>query len=576
MTAAGSTVHAHKDVVAIFYASFHPTLGNVIDWYAKSMEGSALPSGLHTVDEDVIYFTHRGYPVVCVFRRRKTSAEGQRGFRLASLGLLLSPTTRPRPWRHVTALKALADEIHANAGDEDMDSLEDSLWEPARSFFKLREALDNASGWKGWEDELHDDTSTELSSDADPALHLAYLLRLLGPSSLTLYKHVLGRRRVLIYTLPPVERASLLCQAAADMCFAAQAAPDAAQPSLKAKHREGVTVLGMVTLHDLDKLQRASDEERGWIACTTDALFLERPQYYDLVIDLTTANYLKGIRPTLYISHPVPNTVPRGPSHRLSSFRFTWSDVKLWCELDRVLQLDADAEHSFHTCSPSSWSCPPPTMLQNKWSDTWRVYEDVCLMCASFWMGIRPRDWTSSSGGAVRLEGAEDFELDTAPRPRRPRNTTPRPSGMVVQRLSSSKSASPTLEEQVISERAAEPAVYTDASTTAAEGRSSEDVADWVALARRRVLTARSLLQAFDANTTFLLSRLALALPPIEERPARVALSPQMLAGFELGPLSALDARFIDWLAADYGDGCSIVVRRGWRDILGFVFGLGG
>jgi hypothetical protein len=135
---------------------------------------------------------------------------------------------------------------------------------------------------------------------------------------------------VLFYTLPPVERASLLCQAAADMCFEAQAAtPDLSQPSLRAKQREGVLVLGMVTLHDLDKIQRASDDGRGWVACTTDALFLERPQYYDLVVDLTTANYEKGSRPLLYLSRPAHNAGPRGPSHRLSGYRFAWSDVKL-------------------------------------------------------------------------------------------------------------------------------------------------------------------------------------------------------------------------------------------------------
>lgn len=52
-----------------------------------------------------------------------------------------------------------------------------------------------------------------------PTLHLPHLLRILGPSSLTLYKHVLGRRRILIYTQPPVEAACILCQVAADMCF---------------------------------------------------------------------------------------------------------------------------------------------------------------------------------------------------------------------------------------------------------------------------------------------------------------------------------------------------------------------
>ncbi|KAJ7847278.1 hypothetical protein B0H14DRAFT_2583728 [Mycena olivaceomarginata] len=39
------------------------------------------------------------------------------------------------------------------------------------------------------------------------------------PSLPTLYKHVLGRRRIFIYTLPPVEVASIFCQVAVDMAY---------------------------------------------------------------------------------------------------------------------------------------------------------------------------------------------------------------------------------------------------------------------------------------------------------------------------------------------------------------------
>jgi hypothetical protein len=54
--------------------------------------------------------------------------------------------------------------------------------------------------------QLDDDNST-----VHLTLHLPHLLHILGPSSLTLYKYVLGRHRILIYTLPPVEAASILC-----------------------------------------------------------------------------------------------------------------------------------------------------------------------------------------------------------------------------------------------------------------------------------------------------------------------------------------------------------------------------
>ena len=53
--------------------------------------------------------------------------------------------------------------------------------------------------------------------------------------------------------------------------------------------QESPRVLGMVTLNDITSLEAESATGRGWIACTTDALFMEKPQYYDLIIDLTTS-----------------------------------------------------------------------------------------------------------------------------------------------------------------------------------------------------------------------------------------------------------------------------------------------
>jgi len=120
------------------------------------------------------------------------------------------------------------------------------------------------------------------------------------------------------------------------MCFEDQTtpttedeAPGAATPQLKGKHKEGINVLGSITLHDIDMLERESRTGRGWIACTTDAVFLEKPQHYDLVIDLTSyaPDRRATARPGLQLATKEPDA--RRPTYRLSTVRFTWSDVKL-------------------------------------------------------------------------------------------------------------------------------------------------------------------------------------------------------------------------------------------------------
>lgn len=113
------------------------------------------------------------------------------------------------------------------------------------------------------------------------------------------------------------------------MCYEAQTTTEGTQ--LQGRNKDPIPVLGMVTLSDLDRLQAEAQTGRGWIACTTDAIFLEKPSYYDLLIDLTTSTPNKATRPTFHSSKPIapPPSSAKVPTYRLSTIRFAWSDVKL-------------------------------------------------------------------------------------------------------------------------------------------------------------------------------------------------------------------------------------------------------
>jgi hypothetical protein len=100
---------------------------------------------------------------------------------------------------------------------------------------------------------------------------------------------VLGRRRILVYTQPPIEPAWILCQVAADMCFDDQTALESSEgsttlrPRLKARQKQGINVLGVVTVHDIGLLERESVTGRSWIAC---AFFPSRVFACQLFLDL--------------------------------------------------------------------------------------------------------------------------------------------------------------------------------------------------------------------------------------------------------------------------------------------------
>ncbi|KAJ7812298.1 hypothetical protein B0H14DRAFT_3090505 [Mycena olivaceomarginata] len=578
-----------QDIVAIFHASFHPTQGNIIDWSLKAnedlnldnLEFSALPSGLHLVEEDVVYFTKDGQHGVCVFRRRKTVDQGHRGFRLSSLGILLAKSARPRPWRHTAALKELTTLIYSRFESSASLVPLDTDWDPARAFFHARKAtradLGGAGDWHGWSHELlerlDDDDPT-----AHPTLHLPHLLRILGPSSLTLYKHVLGRRRILIYTLPPVEAASILCQVAADMAYEHQVDYSTDGGSQRGgRCKEGISVLGMVTLNDFDRLQREGESGRGWVACTTDALFLEKPSCYDLLIDLTTSTPNKATRPTFYASRPVQPPPPRGPTHRLSVVRFSWSDIKLWNEINRILQLDSSSAHASPCClgTPSASGKPNKGNPITAWTDAWRVYEDVCVVCAGLWMGLGAwrgnslGSYSAAGGrewGAVRLEGDEDLSLASADEgastpvrsvgmgieggPQLARTTTKgtrRSSGMSWSSGKATVTGTSSGTSKLKGKAQQSTTVLDEDDADDDDGAYARDTA------RRdgQILTTLSLLQTLHAHTAFQRSALE-ALLPVSSSNAVIALTSKDMAALELGPLSGADARYLEWFASDY------------------------
>ncbi|KAF8876798.1 hypothetical protein CPB84DRAFT_1715003 [Gymnopilus junonius] len=606
-----------QDLVAIFHASFHPTKGNVIDWSLKAsddlslehLEFNVLPSGLHLVEQDVVYFTKDGQQGVCVFRRRKTTEEGHRGFRLSSLGILLARSQRPRPSRHVRALKELIDSIYSRM--EVSGILEPTAmdWEAAHAFFeerKLRRSdLGGAGDWTGWGDEL-DGVYAE-PDNSTPSLHLPHLLRILGPSSLTMYKHVLGRKRILIYTLPPVEVACILCQVAADMCFESQNEWNSTQTvtsRLKGKHKESINVLGMVTLMDLDRLEVESRTGRGWIACTTDAIFIEKPSYYDLLIDLTTSTPNKTTRPTFYSSKAIPPQPgsSRTP-HRLSVIRFAWSDVRLWNEIDRILRLDS--EDTSHNC------CGPSSELKSKsitaWTDAWQVYEDVCIICAGLWMGSwrgnSTMSYSTANGvenwGSVRLEGDDDLTVDGA----YVRNVGMGIEGRPLEGTSTSKSVrrasamswssgkATVVGSSTMNTKTRQPSATlqpTPGPSEADEHYGLEQYHTAEEESHRRsnqISTTMALLQTFHAHTLFQLSVLEELLARQSALPSSsasasgerlIALTPKDIYAFELGPLSLIDAKYLDWLAQEYaGNSVKVVMKRGWKDILAAIFGYG-
>ena len=90
-------------------------------------------------------------------------------------------------------------------------------------------------------------------------------------------------------------------------------------------------------------------------------------------------------------------------------------------------------------------------------------------------------------------------------------------------------------------------------------------------------MTTLAILQTFHAHISFQVSLLEsmLARQDLSAGPGEmgVYLTPKDILVFELGPFSGFDARYLKWLAEEYG--VKVVVKRGWKDLLSAVFGYG-
>jgi hypothetical protein len=257
----------------------------------------------------------------------------------------------------------------------------------------------------------------------------------------------------------------------------------------------------------------------------------------------------------------------------------------------------------------------------------WRLYEDVCVLCAGLWFGAWRRNslmsYSTLGGdwGGPREQGDDDLTLDGTFMRTVGQGIEGRPPSTPASPVAGSSGFSASRHKHVGIEGgrrappAAQPAMTVSASGgishTRSSGRRVSAMSGWSAATKvakelsgssssssavpkpadeddaelspedalrhasaRQIATTRALLQTFDAHTRFTLATLAGLLARDADAGA-LALTPKDIASFELGPLSALDARFVEWLVDEYAPGAGVSVKRGWRDLFGLILGMG-
>lgn len=105
-------------ISALFLIDFDVKAGYTVTWKASkpgielegTVEYKSLPSGLHTVSHDLIYFVHEQYAGLSAFVNAPVEDTASRNARMLAVGVLvpLSYGRLGRAWKHAESLKAIA------------------------------------------------------------------------------------------------------------------------------------------------------------------------------------------------------------------------------------------------------------------------------------------------------------------------------------------------------------------------------------------------------------------------------------------------------------------------------------
>ncbi|KFY33996.1 hypothetical protein V494_07149 [Pseudogymnoascus sp. VKM F-4513 (FW-928)] len=319
-------------ISALFLIRFDAKTGYALSWKRAlpgidldgGVEYKSLPSGLHTVKEDLIYFVHGKHAGLSAFISTEASEES-RNARMIAVGVLvpLSYGRLGRSWMHAENLKQLAEKLAVETpdltlleeyweshklqdgkGSAQFDSILDSPSslvfkpQPGRSIqhdghSRTRSASDGAAL-------MHPGQSLSLYH---PAWSLTTLLDTFGPLIFPIYRSALLRKRVLISCHAPVQET---CDFVYDLSVLSNIPLAVSNLISTRAPSQRLRPLFSIGVHDIPLLEEdllastqpeaadadSDDEEslgQGWIACTTDGILSTKQKLYDMLITMPLA-----------------------------------------------------------------------------------------------------------------------------------------------------------------------------------------------------------------------------------------------------------------------------------------------
>eukprot|EP00736_Rhodelphis_marinus_P003263 Rmarinus@m.29997 len=303
-----ATIEADGDdgcdnILAVFIVHFDIKKGNVVEWiYPEDfdygvLEFKAMASGFHRVDNDFVVFKLGSKFGLASFNNRSTDDASERNARMRSVGVIMPTHHGLRKYYPFLSVEAM----WSNEVPEDRSRLID-LYHSHETREKLRampspHKLKNEVGVRHRRYTVSLPTPLEIINEAGS---FATFLKYFGSSVFQLWKAVLLRKRILLYSPTPI---GVLCDRArcVTSLLSLQTSGGVTVQHRNSSNKEIIRTPGdphippsavvyqpnalyYVNVTDIDDLHNLSE----FVACTSEKIFVEKKDLYDVYVDCTT------------------------------------------------------------------------------------------------------------------------------------------------------------------------------------------------------------------------------------------------------------------------------------------------
>ncbi|KAM0338864.1 hypothetical protein ACHAPU_011181 [Fusarium lateritium] len=432
---------------ALFLIHFDVKAGYTILWKQNApgidleglVEYKSLPSGLHTVSEDLIYFVHdSAHAGLSAFINMPCDEEEARNARMIAVGVLvpLSYGRLGRAWRHAEGLKEMAAKL---AEDRKNTSILEEYW------VANREKASNGNRRLSGETPVSSPslisqpfarkTHNRNRSASDgaslippgnrlspyhPAWSLTSLLDKFGPLIFPIHRAALLRKRILISCHAPVHE---VCDFVYNLSVLSNIPLSVTDILPGSASTQRLRPLFSIGVHDIPFLmddfeaskKRRNDEDAvddesgsGWIACTTDSILAMKDTLWDMLVTLPpdySSNATERVWPVVECPRGQPIKATQRDLRRFTSLKNGLSRLEAASQIPSAVPESPEEERSARRVSMSSHVVRDP-----RYDAVEKIVEP--LTWAAF--AYNGYMWWASAGEQLRQEQQEEASHDAS------------------------------------------------------------------------------------------------------------------------------------------------------------------